>query len=254
MKIRVLGSSGSKFPDHRTSSMLINGSVLLDAGNVAAALSLDGQVAISDVLLTHAHLDHMADLAFLVDNVFTLRTEPVRVWAPGPVLQTLRRHVFNDEVWPDFTRLPDTRSPALVFVELPVGNEVEIGGLQVRWAQTNHPVFSAAYRLCHEGSAVLFSGDTGPTDALWQLGREGAELKAAFVETTFPNRLHKLAETSGHLTPAMLQGELAKLGREQLPVKILHLKAQFLDEISRELSELGDHRLQILRGGEEFHF
>jgi len=252
MKIRVLGSYGSRTPGHHTSSLLINGSLLLDAGTVTATLSLEEQRAIDDVLLTHAHLDHMVDLAFLVDNVLTLRQEPLRLWAPAPVLEALRRHLFNDSIWPDFTRLPSPQAPALRLIPLEEKGETLVAGLQVRWARTTHPVCAAGYCLSEGGTSLLHSGDTGITEGVWHLARECPQLKMAFVETSFPNRLDELATASGHLTPAMLQGELRKLGRDDLPVKVFHIKPQFLEEIVAELNALDDGRLQILRGGEEF--
>ena len=50
----------------------------------------------------------------------------------------------------------------------------------------------------------------------------------------------------------MLAGELAKLGRPNLPVGIFHMKPQFLDELRAELAAPNDPRLQLLQGGEEF--
>lgn len=252
MRIRVLGSDGSRTPGHRTSSLLLNGHLLLDAGTVTAVLSLEEQLAIDDVLLTHAHLDHMVDLAFLVDNVFIRRSTPLRLWAPEPVLAAVRTHLFNDTVWPDFTRLPAAEAPGIVLRPLAPGVVTEVAGVRVRWERTAHPVFTAGYCLTQGEASVLYSGDTGATEALWQLARETPQLRAAFVETSFPDRLALLAAVSGHLTPASLRGELAKLGRDDLPIKIFHIKPLFLDEIVAELNALGDGRLQILSGGEEF--
>ena len=253
MQVQVLGSYGSRAPGFHTSSLLINGTLLLDAGTVTAALSMAEQASVDDVLLTHAHLDHMVDLAFLVDNCLLLRSSPLRVWAPAPVLETVHRHLFNNAVWPDFTRLPQ-RAPALELLPLEVGKEIEIAGLRVCWRQVNHPVFTAGYRLSGGGSSILFSGDTGSTDDFWKMGKTCSELKAVFVETSFPNRLSELAGASGHLTPASLRDELIKFGRTDVPVKIFHMKPQFLQEILAELNSLGDDRLQVLEGGEKFLF
>ena len=254
MQVQVLGSYGSRTRGFHTSSLLVNGTLLLDAGTVTAALSLEEQVAIDDVLLTHAHLDHMVDLAFLVDNCLTLRSSPLRVWAPAPVLEAVHRHLFNNVVWPDFTRLPGAEAPALELIPLKAGGESEIAGLRVCWCRVNHPVFTAGYRLTGGGSSILFSGDTGATDDFWAMGKTCPELKAAFVETSFPNRLAELAEVSGHLTPAGLREELIKFDRADVPVKIFHMKPQFLQEILAELNSLGDDRFQVLEGGEKFLF
>jgi len=254
MEIRVLGSFGSRLPGYHTSSLLLNGSLLLDAGTVTAILSLEEQAGVDDVLLTHGHRDHMVDLAFLVDNVITLRQGPLRVWGPEPVLDTLRRHLFNGEVWPDFSKLPAADAPALKFCPLNESGCTEIAGLRVEWRRTNHPVFTAGYLLHGEAGSVLFSGDTGVTEDIWQLGRGRRDLLLAFIETSFPDRLGGLAIASGHLTPSMLQGELAKFDRPDVPVKIFHVKPQFLAEVEAELAALGDLPLEILKGGENFHF
>jgi ribonuclease BN (tRNA processing enzyme) len=254
MQVQVLGSYGSRAPGFYTSCLLVNGTLLLDAGTVTAALSLEEQAAVDDVLLTHAHLDHMVDLAFLVDNCLLRRSSPLRVWAPAPVLETVHRHIFNNTVWPDFTRLPEPAAPALELIPLEVGREREISGLRVCWRKVNHPVFTAGYRLSGEGSSILFSGDTGSTDDFWEMGRTCPEIKAVFVETSFPNRLSELADASGHLTPASLRDELKKFDRTDVPVKIFHMKPQFLQEILAELNSLGDDRLQVLEGGEKFLF
>jgi len=254
MQVQVLGSYGSRTPEFNTSSLLINKTLLLDAGTVTAALSLEEQAAVNDVLLTHAHLDHMVDLAFLVDNCLLRRSSPLRVWAPSPVLEAVHRHLFNNEVWPDFTRLPAPAAPALELIPLEAGSEIEIAGLRVCWRRVNHPVFTAGYRLTGGGSSVLFSGDTGATDDLWELGKTSPDLKAVFIEASFPNRLTDLAKASGHLTPAGLREELKKFDRAEMPVKIFHMKPQFLQEIMAELNALGDNRFQVLEGGEKFHF
>jgi len=51
-----------------------------------------------------------------------------------------------------------------------------------------------------------------------------------------------------------LREELKKLDRAEMPVKIFHMKPQFLQEIMAELKALGDNRFQVLDGGEKFLF
>jgi cAMP phosphodiesterase len=194
----------------------------------------------------------MVDLAFLVDNCLTKRSAPLRIWAPAPVLESVHRYLFNNTVWPDFTRLPRPDAPALEMI--PLGAEEEIAGIRVCWRRVNHTVFTAGYLLTEGGSSILFSGDTGSTEEIWEVGRNCPELKAGFVETSFPNRLSELAGASGHLTPASLRDELIKFDRADVPVKIFHMKPQFLQEIVAELNSLGDDRLQVLEGGEKFLF
>jgi cAMP phosphodiesterase len=233
---------------------LVNESLLVDAGAVTSTLSLEQQLAIDDVLLSHAHLDHVVELAFLVDNLCFLREKPLRVWAPAPVLESLRKHLFNNEIWPDFTRIPPNRPAILELKPLAPKVPCRIAGLEVSWARTTHPVFAAGYCLSTEKAGLLYSGDTSVTADLWQLGRACRNLAAVFVETSLPNRLQQLARESGHLTPALLADELGRLGRTDLAINVFHMKPQFIDEIMAELEALGNARLQVLRGGEEFIF
>nr|NIS39966.1 3',5'-cyclic-nucleotide phosphodiesterase [Desulfuromonadales bacterium] len=254
MKVDVLGSYGARLPGFSTASFMIDDRLLIDAGTVTWTLPLEQQLAIDDILLTHAHLDHMVDLAFLADNVFGLRKEPIRVWAPGAVLSSLHEHLFNNKVWPDFSNLPGNGGASLAFCPLDESGACDVAGFQLEWARTNHPVCCAGYLLRSGTSAVLFSGDTGTTEDLWNLGRRCRDLKAAFVEASFPNSRHEMATASGHLTPALLAGELKKLNRDELTILVYHMKPQFLDEILAELAELDREGLQALKGGESFRF
>lgn len=254
MKIRVLGSHGSRLPGVNTSCFLIDDRLLIDAGAITATLTIEEQAGIDHIVLTHAHLDHTADLAFLVDNVFALRTTPLTIWGVEPVLDALQRYIFNDQIWPDFTRIENDGSPIVRLAPLPEreNGRFVLNGISFGWRRTEHVVPTVGYLLEKDGGSVLFSGDTRETDSLWEMGCTGSNLKMVFVETSFPNRFRRLAEDCGHLTPEMLQGELKKLGKPEVPVKIFHMKPQFLDEIVQELESLDDPRLEVLQGGETF--
>lgn len=252
MQLKVLGSSGSRAPGFHASSLLIDRRLLLDAGAVSLTVSLEDQALIDDVLLTHAHLDHIVDLAFLADNVLGMRQQPIRVWGPPPVLAMVEEHLLNNRVWPDFTRIPSREHPVLQYCPLPESGPVAIAGLQIRWARTNHPVYTVGYLFENATDGFLYSGDTGDTEAVWQLGRSCEKLRAAFIETSFPNRLEGLAVSSGHMTPAMLEAQLAKLDRYDVPVYIFHMKQQYLGELHTELSQVSHPQLTVLSGGEVY--
>ena len=81
MKVRVLGCSGGIGAQARTTSFLIDGDILLDAGTGVEDLSVDELAAIDHVFLTHSHLDHIAALPLLVDSVGARRRTPVVVHA-----------------------------------------------------------------------------------------------------------------------------------------------------------------------------
>lgn len=252
MEIRVLGGSFG-LPWSQAGCLLIDGSVALDAGGLVSQLELDGQAAVDHVLVTHAHLDHVGELAFLVDNVIARRSTPLRIWAPPPVLDALRTHLFNDVLWPDFSRLQRQGVPVVEWCPLPAGVVTQVAHLAVRWAPTCHPVYSAGYLLDDGRSAVLYTGDTGPTDAVWALAEASPRLQAVFTETSFPDRLHELAQATGHLTPALLGVELAKLSDRAVPVNIMHVKPHYQDEIRAELVPLAG-RCRVLADGDRLRF
>lgn len=252
MKIRVLGCFGSRVPGRFTSSLLIDNRLLLDAGTISSSMSLEEQVQIDDILLTHAHLDHMVDLAFLADNVLGKRKTPIRIWGPDPVLTAVRQHLFNDYIWPDFTKIPSADGPVLTLNPLPDDGPVSISGYSVKFAQTTHTVHTVGYCLSAGSGSLFYSGDTSTTEAIWEMAASCPDLRIAFVEASFPNRLENLAKISGHLTPAMLKVELEKFGAHEVPIKVFHMKPQYLDDLQAELAALNDDRLQVLDGGEVF--
>jgi len=251
VEIKVLGSSGSRIPGQQTSCLMLDGKVLLDAGGVTARLDVSAQVAIDHILVSHAHLDHVYDLVFLADNVMPYRSSPLKIWAPREVLEVLQRHLFNDQMWPDLTRLEFHDFPVIELCPLPEDRATQVGEYGVSWVRTNHPVFAAGYLVEAASAAILYSGDTSSTDELWRLAGMSSKLAAVFVETSFPNRLEDLALKTGHLSPALLEKELAKLDKPEVPVKIFHMKPQYLDEISAELVSCRA-RCQILEGNEQF--
>ena len=113
MEVRVLGSYGSRVPGHQTSCFLIDRRLAIDAGGLTGMLQVQEQIDIDHVLISHAHLDHIYDLAFLVDNVMASRHQPLQIWAPEQVLAVLRQHLFNDQIWPDMSSIQINGCPVM---------------------------------------------------------------------------------------------------------------------------------------------
>lgn len=254
MTVKVLGCSGGELPGHRTTCFLVDDTLAVDAGALTGSLSLDELLKIDDILLTHSHFDHVKDVPLLADLVVGRRRRPLRVHASRACARTLRDNVFNDELWPDFTRIPDAKNPVIQIVPFDPAKPFRIGKYRVAPVKVPHPVESVGYLLSNGSSTVLFSGDTGPTMRLWQRANGAKGLKALFVELSFPSRLQALADVSGHLTPATLASELKKIERDGQPVLLYHLKPAFMAELERELKELRLDNVRILERGEEFVF
>ena len=144
MSIRVLGCSGSLAAGDRTTSFLLDESVLLDAGSGVGELALEEMARIDDIVLSHSHLDHVLAIALLADSVMRRRMAaarpPIRVHALPETLQALKQHIFNGVIWPDFTRLPTAEQPVLAFVPLAVGQRIVLGRRALEVLPASHSV------------------------------------------------------------------------------------------------------------------
>jgi ribonuclease BN (tRNA processing enzyme) len=250
VRLRVLGCAGGELPTHRTTCFLLDGRLALDAGALTASLPLEALLRVDDVVLTHSHLDHVKDVPLLADLVVGRREVPIQVHASPACAATLRDCVFNDRLWPDFTRIPDERSPAVRLV--PFDGPFRAGGFSFEPVPVSHAVESTGFVVRGDRGAIAVSGDTGPTRAFWERVNAAADLRAVLVETSFPNRLQALADVSGHLTPRTLAGELERLARD-VPVLLYHLKPAHEAEVRAEVAALG-RDLRILSTGDELAF
>ena len=254
MKIRVLGAYGAEGLAQRPSAFLVDDTILIDGGTVGGALSTAEQIQIEHALITHSHLDHVAGLAFLTETLALYEAPtPLTIASLEPVVKALRTAVFNDTVWPDFAQVPTAASPIVRYRTLVEDAEQEVGGLVVTPIAVNHTVPCSGFIL-HDGtSAVVYSGDTGPTDALWKAAGKLRGLGAVILECAFPNRLSALADVAKHMTPERIRRELDKLPGD-LPVLIYHVKPQFKDEIGDELGEIAGHRISFAEQDKTYLF
>ena len=252
LKIRVLGAFGSEGLGQRPSAFLVDDRVLVDAGTVGGALTVAEQVEIQHAIISHAHLDHTAGLAFLTDTLAMVAPErQVTVSSIDPVIETLRTHAFNDTLWPNFTTIPSGSNPVLGFRTLVDEAEARVGDLWVTPVPVDHTVPTTGY-IIHDGeTGFLYSGDTGPTERLWRVAREMRGLRALIVETAFPNRLAALARVSGHLTPDMLRREIDKMPAD-VPIWIFHIKPQLFQETAEQLATIDPTRIHTLEQGKTY--
>lgn len=254
MQIRVLGCHGADClvdttdrPVRQEScGFLLDDSVLLDAGTIGARLTLAQQRRIRFVLLSHLHFDHIKGLPTFVDNLAEGFEAPVIVAATEPVIQGLIDHVFNNKVYPNFFALPDRNHPVLRAQVLQPGKPVTLGHLEVIPIPVNHTVPTVGYVVKDQGGAFLYSGDTYQTEDIWSLGRTIPDLKAAFIESSFPDELAVLAKKSKHLTPSLFLKEFRKLERPDLPVYAYHMKPTARNQIKEQISRLGIERVAFL--------
>lgn len=246
MKIRVLGAYGSEGLGQRPSAFLVDDRLLVDAGTVTGALTVSEQLDVEHVLVSHAHLDHIIGLAFLTETLACCNARrPLTVVSVGAVVDTLRTGVFNNVVWPDFGQIPSLEKAVVRYRTLVEDAEQRVGDLWVMPVSVHHTVPAAGF-IVHDGSrGFVYSGDTGPTEALWKMARGLSGLRAIILECAFPDRLGTLADTAGHLTPARIRRELDKLPPD-VPVWIFHIKPQFYGETAEELARIDGNRIMLL--------
>jgi len=224
MELRVLGCSGGiGGAAQRTTALLIDHDILIDAGSGVGDLSVDALRQIDHVFLTHAHLDHIAFLPLLVDTVAGMRQAALNVHAPAAVIAALRQHVFNDAIWPDFSRIPSAQAPFMCFHELSPGQVLRFGDREISPLPVAHTVPAVAYRIDSGQASLVFSGDTGPHEPFWQAVNAIDNLRILIIECAFPDADRWLAELSRHYCPSMLAEELPKLERP-CDLYITHLK------------------------------
>jgi cAMP phosphodiesterase len=254
VKFTVLGCSGGELPRHRTTCFLVDGRLAIDAGALTQGLELEALLEVDDILLTHSHFDHVKDVPLLADLLVGRRKTPVRVHASPECARALREDVFNDRLWPDFTRIPDERHPVISIREFDPRRSFRIGPYFIRPVPVVHPVESMGYIISDGRASFAISGDTGPTDRFWERVNAEKKLSAVLVELSFPNALQELADVSGHLTPRTLQVELAKLTRNGYPVLLYHLKPAYAAELKREVGALKLPDTRVLEMGDVFKF
>jgi ribonuclease BN (tRNA processing enzyme) len=246
MKIRVLGAYGAEGLAQRPSAFLVNDRILIDGGSVGGSLPTSEQLAIEHALVSHSHLDHVVGLAYLTETFALCAAQrPLMIASLDPVVTALRTSIFNDIVWPNFTKLPTPAAPVLRFQPLKEDVEQQVGDLWVTPVAVSHTVPTSGFILQDGTSGLVYSGDTGPTDALWKAARDVRGLGAVILECAFPNRLAGLAEVARHMTPALIRRELDKLPAD-VPVLVFHVKPQFHDEIGEELSRVSSSRITML--------
>jgi len=237
MKVTVLGASGGIGGTARTTSLLLDDDILIDAGTGVGELSLAAMQRVDHVFLTHSHLDHVACLPFMMDSVGVARGKPITVHAQDVTLSALRTHLFNNVLWPDFASVPTPESPFMRYQTLPVGAEFTSGLRRLRSIPMTHTVPAVGYLLTGPNGSLAFSGDTTITDEFWRVLNACDNLKHVIIETSFLDKDEYLARISKHLCPKMLAAELEKL-KPGPQVHITHLMPGSEDEI---MAEIGHH-------------
>jgi cAMP phosphodiesterase len=251
----------STFDDHgvatleqRLTCFLIDDCVAIDAGSIAIALTNEQRSNVRDIIVTHPHMDHIASLPIFIDDLYPSLKQPMRVHATPEVIDLLERDVFNWNVYPRFSDLKNDYGPVMEYVPIPIGHSFPVAHLNVVAVPVNHIVPTIGLIVSDGKTSVAFSSDTAETEEFWKLVNQVKHLDALLIETSFPDRMAKLAEVSRHFTPASLGEELKKLAHNGMDIMAVHLKPSYRAEIIEQLDALRIPKLQVMEPGKVYNW
>ena len=252
MQLTVLGCSAGIGGARRTTSLLLDDDILIDAGSGVGDLGLEEMARVDHVFLTHAHLDHSGFLPLLADAAAFMRKRPLLVHALDETIAALKAHMFNGVLWPDYTVKPSIDKPYVRFVEVIHGVQVQLGKRRITPLPVCHSVPAAGYCMDSGMASFAFSADTTYCEAFWDALNEIENLRYLMVEVTLRN-----ADTSmalGHMSAGLLAKGLDRLKRN-VELYITHLEPGkeelVMDEV---LSACGSFSPVRMQQGQRFVF
>ncbi len=259
MELTVLGCSGSgPGPDSPSSGYLVwagGRTLVLDLGNgtMGALQRRLDPFALDALLLSHLHPDHCADVASLVvyrryhpRPPYDVTEHRLPLHAPAPASERLAAQYAACAVERAETDLSDV----LDFQVVADHASAEVAGCTVTSRRVDHPCESYALRLEHDGRSLVYSGDTGPCDALVELAR-GADV--LLCEASWPHvwpgdrqpppGVHMSGRQAGE------HARRAGVGR----MLITHVPTWFDgDDLAAEATDAFDGPVELVRAGASY--
>lgn len=236
MQVRILGAHANETANTRTASLVIDGSLSLDAGGLSSSLTLEEQHKLKAILLTHHHYDHVKDIPMVAMNFAYRGTLPI--YAIQPVQERLSAHLLDGALYPNFLEWPEEQ-PSIKFVTLRAGEAIMVEGYSVLPIPVSHTVPTVGFRVtCPQNKTVFYTGDTGAGLAQsW----DDAAPDLLITELSLPERMEEWAIKSGHLTPQMLRIELEEFRKKTgcIPRTVLvHMNPFLEDDIALEIAKV----------------
>lgn len=197
MKLHCLGTTGYHPSSTRQTACyyLPEASLVLDAGTGMIALTEllrnDPRESL-DIFLSHAHLDHVIGLTFLLDTLAVTTLKRVRVLGAEVKLRAVREHLFSEHLFPIL-------SDAIEFEPLEQhGTGLQLAsGAHLQWFPLDHPGGSMGLRIqAHSRSLAYVTDTVARLDAGYVQHVKGVDLM--LHECYFTDEHQALAEKTGH--------------------------------------------------------
>ena len=237
--IKILGAYGTKAKNCGSSSFELDKFTMIDAGNLLVPLE-EKSADIENIWLTHSHLDHISDIAFILDNYFGMRNKTLNIMGLPQTINALKKHFFNDLIWPDFSKINlfNSEDKVLKYTEIELNKTYDISDTETMIAfKTEHTVPSCGYVYKRKDTAIAITADTNSLKELINIVDDDEDIKAMIIECSFPSDMEELAKESKHLTAKLLFSELKSLKRDDVKLYINHIKPSYLEIITREIDE-----------------
>ncbi len=237
MKIQFLGAHNCETAATRLVSILIDDVLALDAGSLTSSLSIEAQLNLKAVLLTHHHYDHMRDIPALGMNALFYETN-VSVYATQTVRDALASHWLNGTIYSSFLEKPP-ESPRIKFTVIEPKKPFKIADYEILPVPVNHSAPTVGFQVASsDGKSLFYTGDTGPgLSEAWP----DVSPQLLITEVTAPNRYEEFGRLKLHLTPGLLREELLAFQKQKgyLPqVFLVHMNPRQEKEIKAEIGQL----------------
>ena len=237
------------------STCIINEHIAIDAGALGTMVPAATQDRVSDIFLSHCHMDHVMSLPFFLEQRDLVKNAVPTIHAHAACIDALHKHFFNDLIWPDLGRIEREEGVQFCrFEDLAVGATATCHGVQVTSLQLSHTVPTFGFLVSDSSAVVAFISDTEYSPSWVQVLNRRPKLTGVFLECTFPTRLQWLAEKSKHMTP----DDTARFMRQwdgDLPrIIINHAKPNLLSEVQSELEAALDGPFEMLKTGQRYEF
>jgi len=246
MQVTFLGT-GSAMPTggRMQSGLLLSSadrSLLVDCGSgvLHRLANTDvGYEAVSSLLLTHHHLDHVADLLPLIKARWLAGEEHLEIVGP------LGTKGLVDDLLSVYEYL-DGRIE-LRIREVTADQSFDVAGFHTESHETRHSMDGLAYRFTESSAELPTFAFSGDTEAFAGLARFASPCRVLAHDCSFPNSV----DVSGHPTPTRLGEALADCEVDRLYLTHLYPHTEGnLDEMREAVSGGGfDGEVRIARDG-----